>query len=238
VFTWSPLGNRAMIISHTHKYIFIKSAKTAGTSIEAALSNYCGDKDIVTPLGDYDFNRDENGNIIHQSSNAGDFQQHDWGITIRDKVAPEIWNNYFKFSIARNPWERVVSLFTWQSRNDPSLKPHKRFYHRLGVPFDELGETRKIFSEFVKGDWQTNDRFYLIDGELCVDFVIRYENLSDDFNEVCRRVGLDEVELPRLKSGFKRGYHYSEYYDEESKAVVAERHRNDIRLFGYQFETK
>ena len=51
-----------MIISHTHKYIFLKSLKTAGTSVEAALSKHCGAGDMVTPLDDYWFNRDERGN--------------------------------------------------------------------------------------------------------------------------------------------------------------------------------
>src|SRR5205823_5081789 len=40
---------RAVIVSHTHKYIFIKSLKTAGTSIEAALSQHCSENDMVTP---------------------------------------------------------------------------------------------------------------------------------------------------------------------------------------------
>lgn len=226
-----------MIVSHSRKFIFIKSAKTAGTSLEAALSNYCGGDDVVTPLGDYSVNRDETGQWVHQAMNPGDFQQHDWGITIRDKVGPEIWNNYFKFSIARNPWDRVVSLFTWKARNDPALRPQKHFYHRLGIPFDELQETRKLFSEFVKGDWKTNDRFYIIDGELCVDFIIRYEHLTDDFQEVCGKIGVPRIELPRLKVGFRPGqYHYSQYYDQESKEIIAERHQHDLRLFGYQFE--
>lgn len=226
-----------MIISHTHKYIFIKSAKTAGTSIEAALSNYCEGDDIITPLYDYEFNRDEKGKWIHRSMNSENFHQHDSAIAIRDKIGPDIWNSYFKFSIARNPWDRVVSLFNWKGRNDPGLRPRKRFYHRIGFPYDELGITRKLFSEFVNSDWKTNDSFYIIDDELCVDFIIRYENLAHDFSGICKRVGLDNISLPHLKSGFRQGFHYSEYYDEASRSVVAERHKNDIRFFGYRFET-
>ncbi len=225
-----------MIISHSHKFIFIKSFKTAGTSLESALSNHCSGDDVVTPLGDYVFNRNEKGEWIHQSMNAGDYHQHDEANTIRSRVGQEIWDNYFKFSITRNPWDRVVSLFNWKSRNDPEFKPRRRLHHRLGVPFNELRETRKLFSKFVKGEWKTNDSFYLFDDELCVEFVIRYENLEDDIKEVCRWIGVAEVSLPHLKSGFKQGYHYSEYYDDESKAIVAERHKNDIRLFGYKFD--
>lgn len=228
-----------MIISHSHKYIFIKSTKTAGTSIEAALSSHCGGDDVVTPLGDYEFNRDKSGAWVHKSMNEGSHQQHDDALTIRNSLPAEVWDSYFKFSIARNPWERTLSRFFWNHRNDPALKPQKRFYHSLGIPFDELGPARKAFTRFLKEEeWDTNDRFYIIDGELCVDYIIRYENLAQDLNEVCKRVGLPEMQLPHLKSGIrKRDHHYSEYYDAESRTLVADRHQNDINLFGYRFET-
>jgi len=43
-----------MIISHEHKFIFLKTRKTAGTSIELALSHLCGPDDIVTPMSPND----------------------------------------------------------------------------------------------------------------------------------------------------------------------------------------
>ena len=225
-----------MIVSHSHRYIFIKSLKTAGTSIEAALSQHCTGEDMVTPLGDYWFNRDERGQWIHSSMNAEGFSQHDPASDVKRKVPPDVWNGYFKFSIARNPWDRVVSLFAWEARNTPELKPAKRFHHHLGMPFDEFAETKKLFRSFVAGDWTTNDRFYLIDGKLCVDFVIRYESLAADLEEVCKRVGLPALSLPHLKTGLREAEHaYTDYYDESGKAIVAERHANDIRLFGYAF---
>jgi len=225
-----------MIISHTHRYIFIKSEKTAGTSIEAALSKHCGADDVVTPLGDYWFNRDQKGEWIHSSMNAEGFYQHDPAAEVKRKVAPAIWNGYFKFSIARNPWDRLVSLFSWEARNRPELQPRKHLLHKLGLPLDGFGAVTERFRGFVKDDWKTNDRFYIIDDELCVDFVIRYETLADDLAEVCTRVGLPALALPRLKSGLRQeGHHYSEYYDEPSRAIVAERHEKDIRLFGYTF---
>jgi hypothetical protein len=225
-----------VIISHTHKYIFIKSLKTAGTSVEAALSKHCGSNDVVTPLGDYWFNRDERGEWIHSAMNAEGFFQHDPVDEVKRKVAPEIWDEYFKFSIARNPWDRVVSNFSWETRNKPELRPARRWYHRVGIPFDEFRETTKIFANFVAGDWPTNDQFYVIDEALCVDFIVRYEHLAEDLEAVCKRVGLPSLSLPHLKSGLRRtGLTYREYYDETSRAIVAQRHQNDIRLFGYEF---
>jgi hypothetical protein len=67
--------------------------------------------------------------------------------------------------------------------------------------------------------------------------MLRYEHLADDVVALCSRIGIPTIELPRLKSGFRPNeIHYSRYYDEQSKALVGERHRNDIRFFGYRFE--
>ncbi|MDH3947327.1 MAG: sulfotransferase family protein [Gammaproteobacteria bacterium] len=233
-----------MIISHTHKFIFIKSEKTAGTSIEAALSRYCSGNDVVTPINDYRHNRDEKGEFIHQSMNADEFiqlnlpnLQHVDALTIKNKVPAEVWDSYFKFSITRNPWDKVISDFFWKKRQDPAINPRKRFYNYLGVPFNELDQLKIMFSEFLQsGEWSNNDHFYTIDNQLCVDYVIRYESLLEGLGEVCKTAGLEACTLPRLKSGLrKKRYHYSEYYDEESKAIVADAHKNDIRLFGYEF---
>ena len=230
-----------MIISHSHKFIFIKSEKTAGTSVEAVLSAHCRDNDIVVPINDYRHNRNEKGEFIHRAMNADEeyrrIGQHVDAKTIQRKVPAEVWNSYFKFSIIRDPWDRTVSDFFWKRRTDPSIKPRKRFYHYLGVPFNELAPIKKAFAEFIVSDeFVNNDRFYIIDDQLCVDFVIRYENLLEDISTVCKKLGLPAIDLPNLKTGFRRKHHhYSEYFDENSKAIVAEKHRNDIRLFGYKF---
>lgn len=235
-----------MIISHTHKFIFIKSFKTAGTSIESTISNYCSGNDIVTPINDYRHNRNEKGEFIHKAMNAEEFielgldnLQHVEALVIKKMVTPEVWDSYFKFSISRNPWDMAVSYFHWEKRQDPAIQPRKRFYHYIGFPFSEIAQIRALFSDFIhNSNWPNNDNFYTIDNELCVDYVIRYENLSADFNSVCKKLGLPVDTLPRLKGGIRKNkYHYSDYYDEETKAIVAEHHKNDIRLFGYKFES-
>lgn len=226
-----------MIICHSHRFIFIKSLKTAGTSLEAALSNSCSGDDIVTPLGDYEFNRDETGAWVHKAMNPGGYEQHDDAKTIRDSLPSTIWDGYFKFSITRNPWDRALSYFFWDRRQDTTLTPPKRLYHNLGVPYDDFTPVKEKFAEFVRGrTLENNDRFYVTDDQLCVDFVIRYERLADDADAVCDRVGIPKMQLPRLKAGIRKGKrHYTEYYDDETRDIVADLHRNDIRLFNYRF---
>jgi hypothetical protein len=224
-----------VIVSHTRRFIFIKSTKTAGTSLEAALSAYCSGADVVTPLGDYSFNRTSDGKWIHHEMNAGDFQQEEPAESLRTKVGERVWGEYFKFSIARNPWDRAVSSFSWHRRGAGAQK--KGLLHRLVQGSDEFSSRKRDFALFVRDDLKTNDRFYVMNGELCVDFVIRYESLTRDLAELCRRVGLPSLELPRLKAGIRNdGLHYSRYFDADARAAVADKHANDIRLFGYRFE--
>jgi len=227
-----------MIISHTYRYIFLKSHKTAGTSVEAALSQQCRGEDVVPPLCDYRFNRDEDGNWLHRGMNGGDFVQHEDVAGIKAKVAPEVWDGYFKFSITRNPWDRALSLFFWERRREVEAAKKKGLLRFLGRTNDDFEQTREVFREWLQGPWSNNDRFYFLDGKLCVDFVIRYERLAEDYEEVCRRVGITAAErLPRLKSGIRReSRHYSEYYDDPEVQLVADRHALDIEHFGYRFE--
>src|SRR5213075_171397 len=43
-------GRWSVILSHKHRFIFLKTQKTAGTSVELALRELCGAADIVAPL--------------------------------------------------------------------------------------------------------------------------------------------------------------------------------------------
>ncbi len=230
-----------MIISHSHRFIFIKSLKTAGTSLETALSNQCGGNDVIVPINDFGHNRDADGQLSHRSMNADEVYrrigQHVDATTIKSREPAEVWNSYFKFSITRNPWDRALSYFFWDHRRDESLAPPKRFYHVLGVAYDDFTPVKRKFAEFVRGrTLENNDRFYIIEDELCVDFVIRYEHLEDGYREVCARTGLSTLQIPRLKTGIrKKERPYTDYYDDETRDIVAELHRNDILFFNYRF---
>ena len=61
-----------MIVSHAHKFVFLKTKKTAGTSIELALSTLCGDDDIITPLTEIDEAQRASGR------GAQNWRKHGW----------------------------------------------------------------------------------------------------------------------------------------------------------------
>ncbi len=70
------------------------------------------------------------------------------------------------------------------------------------------------------------------DGKLLVDFVGKVENLDEDFTYICRKIGIDRRLEHRNKS--ERG-DYRDYYDDETRQIVADVFARSIEAFGYKF---
>ena len=103
----------------------------------------------------------------------------------------------------------------------------------------------RSFAEFCRGfhAWPHRNNFHFwpqsrwitdTAGKPLVDFLGRYENLQQDFAGVCRRLGVDCVELPRHNAS--RHKPFREYYDDHTWRIVGKLYRRDIRLFQYGFK--
>ena len=151
-----------MIISHTHKFIFLKSCKTAGTSIEVFLSAYVGPGDIVTRIS-------EETAKWHKQKNVDGYYNHITAAEVRNRC-PE-WKEYYKFTAIRHPLDRMLSLYHWQNPQEDFNK-----WIKHGV---NLAKAAHL------------DSFYRIKGRPALDDYIRYERLEDDLKRICKIIGLD-----------------------------------------------
>lgn len=227
-----------MILSHRHKFIFLKTRKTAGTSIEIALSTICGPEDVITPIMPADeeirANMGARGpqNYLVPMSNYGfkdwarlfikrrrrTFYNHIPAKHVRNIVGNKIWNSYFKFSVVRNPFDQAVSRYFWKTRNLESPPSISEF----------LRESKLVRCS----NWD----IFSIDNKVVMDHMIRFENLENDFRYVLRRLGIDsDLRLPLSKTGLRPARPASQLIDSEARETVNHLCSRELREFGYEW---
>jgi len=137
----------------------------------------------------------------------------------------DLWDEYFTFSFVRNPWDRVISWIRYRDK-------------RWKLYGGELNPSI-IKEEMNKnpGNSQTASYHYFLFSNcgkiLLPKYIGRFENLQEDFNIVCDKIGIPRQELPHKNK--TRHKHYTEYYDNETMEIVAEKYAKDIEMFGYEF---
>ena len=208
-----------MIISHKHKFVFFANSKCASSTIETILAGYNDDKRIT--LLDW---KNSKRAVWRQGRHTRFGREHIIPSKVHYQIE-EVLSEYFTFMFCRNPWDWVLSQFCWNFRyaaNRMKVFNKKKFY-RIEAFLSTSKHSAKYQSDYL---W---DR----DGKLCIDYIGRFENLQEDFNTICDKIGIPEQELPHKNKN--KHNHYTEYYDDETKEIVAKKYRKDIEYFGYKF---
>ena len=123
--------------------------------------------------------------------------------------------NYFSFAFVRNPWDRLVSYWFFKKYNSKRKIPKD-------VPL----------IDFLLDTTET-DQYSLVKDFGEKSFIGRFENLQEDFDIICDKIKIPRQELPHAnKTNHK---HYTEYYDDETREIVAKKYAKDIEYFGYEF---
>lgn len=228
-----------MIVSHRHKFIYLKTEKTASTSMESVLTDHCGPEDIISgarrdPVTRKPKARNNHlgigrlvsvpASIKHRFPSIAGYYPHMPARQVKALVGDRVWNSYFKFTTERNPWDRQVSnYFHRQSRRDTKAD----FEHYLTSPiYHRLHHVRL-----------DNWGIYTIDGEIVVDAVIRYENLASDTLTVMQQLGIaSDIEIPFARAGHRpSNADYRKYYTDRTIEVVERWYAREISAFGYSF---
>jgi len=233
----------AVIVSHKHKFIYLKTMKTASTSMEIALSQFLGPDDIITParpdlesqreqgIGGQNYRLDHpdvpKPNIWRRILRRPEryhhptvgYYEHMPAWRVRRYLGEDIWDSYYKFSFERNPWDRQVSFYSYKTRSKDNPEGLAKFLSRK------------------KKAYVANFDIYSIDGEVGVDFVGRYENINQDFAKVVKDIGIKEkIKLPLANVSEKKDARgYRQYYTDATRDLIAEWYAPEIRAFGYKF---
>lgn len=202
-----------MIISHKHKFIFIKTVKTAGTSIEIFLSQQCGLSDVVTPV----FPHIE----PHIARNHEGFYNHMPAYEIRHKIDPQIWRSYFKFCVERNPWDKTLSYY--------HMMNHRRAH---GLEFKDFLAEKSFPLNYPSYTEPGNPN------KLIVDRVIFYENLTKELGGVFRDLGIPFAGTlgVNAKSEYRTDRRpYQEIYSKKQAKLIRDVFQQEILLHGYKY---
>jgi len=230
-----------MILSHRYKFIFLKTMKTAGSSIEIALSRYCGEGDILTPFGpDEEVLRDRQDYQGAQNywMPYHMYSRHDWlnllrgrrkmihhhirAERVRQLVGEKVWGSYVKLSVERNPWDKAISFYYYSTRDQAARPPL--------IEFLRQARDKHTLSNFP---------IYSIGDVVAADYVMRFEKLDDEMTCLQELLKLPEKpDLPRANASSRADRrHYSQVLTDEERELIAEVCAREIKLFGYQFET-
>ena len=213
-----------VIASHAHRFVFLKTRKTAGTSVEIALSRACGPDDIITEISPEDeLLRRERGGRGPQNYTSPPLPRkaynHMGAKAAREVVGRDVWRDYFTFAIERNPWDAVVSLYFWKYKDFPALPDFEAYVNEVWI--EQLSNNR---------------RMYRIHGKMALDRVLRYESLDEELRDVWDQLKLPGApDLPRAKGHVRPAGHYRELYTPASRDRVADVFADTIETFAYEF---
>lgn len=232
-----------MVLSHKYKFIFIKTRKTAGSSIQTYLSHLCGERDVLSPTDRPEqpysprnfrglFNPlpelAERNNLPHvmrillRFFTLKKFHSHIRARYVRDRIPREVWDGYYKFTVERNPWDKALS--------------HYHFVRQRYKKYDE----NISFEKYLQiADLPYNYTKYTdLDGKIIVDRVLRYENLNEELADVFGMLGvpfngsLGATEKSHYRQDRRP---YREVYTPDWRAAVEKLFSREIELLGYEF---
>jgi hypothetical protein len=203
------------MISFQKRFLFVHIPKTAGNSIQSALRDYSEDQLVAL--------RKEQDGIERFGLRNPKYKikKHSTLAEYCDALANEDFRDLYKFTCVRNPWDRMVSYYF-----TPTQAPER---------WD-----RKKFREIISKAVSVADYLRLDPGEqdpfANVDYIMRFENLAEDFRTLCGKVGISAATLPRYNRSNRE--HYSKYYDDELRELVRTQFAAEIERFGYTCEER
>lgn len=198
-------------ICYTLKIIFVHIPRTGGSSMENQLMKQ--------------LNVGEHSRFVFEINNpvpnrvVGHYKLSDYSYYVN-------LDDYYTFSIVRNPWDLLVSYYEYFRKKDKtdivnviSLLSFEEFI----IYLDKLKLKHKV----------TNFDEWITVGNKSVNFVAKLENLNDDYKIICNQLDIEYKQI--VKSNTSTRNTYTEYYNSKTKDIVFNLFKNDIIRYGYEY---
>jgi hypothetical protein len=201
------------MISFKKGFLFVHIPKTAGNSIQSFLRDYSEDQLVA-------LRKEQDGVERFGLRNPNyKLRKHSTLREYHDALGNEQLRKLYKFTCTRNPWDRMVSYYFTPTQG-PESWDRKKFHGIISRAVS--------IADYLRLKENEADPF------ANVDYIMRFENLADDFRSVCNQLDISPGTLPRYNRSTRE--HYSKYYDYELRELVRTRFSADIERFGYTFE--
>lgn len=197
------------MISHDLKFIFIHIPKTAGNSLTLFLKFYLSNRTLQheNPMGPQDgmtvFCEKNNQGIKHESIT---YYINQYGDSIQDYV----W-----FTIVRNPYDRLLSLYFFTKGKDNAVF------------------IRDEFVSFIQNDENHQWKYIEYNGKL-VCRIVHYENMLEELKEIPCLQRMDFSHYPQINQSMNSKLDYKTLLDDDVKDLIYKKYRMDFDLFGYE----
>jgi len=221
-----------MLVSHVNRFIYTKTIKTAGTSVESYFEPYCVKQEewtISHSRGEY---VSEFGIVGARVGSPIELQTCIWwnhmpAKTIRALLGEHVWNQYFKFCVVRNPFEQLVSaMHFFLPLTNPGVMERIKTSEDL----------KSLFEKWLKSIPLPIDRNkYMVDDKYCMDFVIRFESLTEGIEEVCKKLNIEfqHQRVPYLKQSKRPKIDLKDYFTKASIDMVTRAYEYELEKFNY-----
>lgn len=219
-----------MIICHTLNLIFFKTKKTGSTSFEIALSRFCGPDCVITPITpaneEIRRNRGYRGPQNFRDTiwpdgtgSSGKFYNHITAEEARHQIPDQVWRDYQKIAIVRDPFDAAISRYYWEG------------VERTGLDF---GQFIDAHPEYLAESAQIAP----FDGPNRIDRHLRYETLAEDVEALGLEGLWEDFAGIRAKGGRRpeRGASCEELYTQfpDAAEIVEAQCAAEITRFGYR----
>jgi sulfotransferase famil protein len=203
------------MISFQKRFLFVHIPKTAGNSIQSVLRDYSEDELLAL--------RGEQDGVERFGLRSPKYRvkKHSTLAEYRTALGESEFVKLYKFTCVRNPWDRMVSYYFTPTQKTEVWDRKK---------FRKIISSAMSIAEYLRLDKGRGDPF------ANVNYIMRFENLADDFRTVCAALDISPATLPRYNRSNRE--HYSKYYDDELRELVRARFADEIERFGYTFEQR
>jgi hypothetical protein len=225
------------IACRPHRLLFIMAPRTGCTAV--------GDLLVRELNGEFvpgDDLCDERGDIILGKKHCTLRQLREHGV-----IPASDLKSMFSFSCVRNPFDSLVSMYVKKrSKYQRLLADRSSWVYRVPGYVEDMEFCRThSFEEWIAAKYAEGPvrrwlrrRPRALSGKYVegVDYVMRYERLQEDFNEVLRRAGVKrELTIPTVNATAEKNGHYRDYYTPQARKLVERAFADEIRRYGYTF---